>query len=214
MCLNSPSACSHQKLTHCRGDTQDLQRAILEDPARRESRPSDIRPRRMHEDEDDTTFAFHIPHVVPRDSSSPEIEVDIQAGSLVDRFESAVSQLATDRDQRHQHPVSGSRLAKVQKMSRHGIPYPSLPSGVVKKLASTLAGTSGTSKAKINKETLVAILQASDWFFERLGDDLGTYAKHAGRQTIDETDVITLMKRYIINFHEYVLYRLAAPPTI
>lgn len=197
MCLYSISACSHQKLTQCRGDTQDLRRAILEDPARRESRPSDIRPRRMFEDENDTTFAFHIPQVVPRDSSPPEIEVGIHAGSVEDRFGSALSLLATDHDQRHQRPVSRNRLAKVQKMSRHGIPYPSLPSGVVKKLASTFAGTSGTSKAKINKETLAAILQASDWFFERLGDDLGTYAKHAGRQTIDETDVTTLMKRYM-----------------
>lgn len=197
MCLNNQSACSHQKLTEPRGDTQDLRLAILEDPARRESRPSDIRPTRMLEDEDDTTFAFHIPHVVPRNSSSREIEVDIHTRSVADRSETAASQLATVHNQRQEHPGSRSRSAKVQKLSRHGISYSSLPSSVVKKLASTFAQTSGTSKAKINKETLVAILQASDWFFERLSDDLGTYAKHAGRQTVDESDVVTLMRRYV-----------------
>lgn len=150
----------------------------------------------MLEDEDDTTFAFHIPHIAPRESSSPEPDMDIRREIVADRLESAVSQLATMQDQRRKVQGSRSRMARAQKTSRHGIAYPSLPTSVVKKLASTFARTSGISKAKINKETVEAISQASDWFFERLGDDLGTYAKHAGRQTIDETDVITLMKRY------------------
>lgn len=85
---------------------------------------------------------------------------------------------------------------KKVKMSKHGIQYPSLPPGVVKKLATTYARAGGNGKAKIGKETLDAIMQASDWFFEQVSDDLGAYAQHAGRKTIDETDVITLMKRY------------------
>ena len=87
---------------------------------------------------------------------------------------------------------------KVVKVSKHGIRYPSLPAGVVKKLATTYARSSGNNKAKISKDTLSAIMQASDWFFEQVSDDLGVYAKHAGRKTIDESDVVTLMKRYII----------------
>jgi histone H3/H4 len=83
------------------------------------------------------------------------------------------------------------------RVSRHGIPYSSLPAGVVKKLATTFARTSGSSSAKISKETLAAIQQASDWFFEQVSDDLGAYAGHAGRKTIDETDVVTLMQRYV-----------------
>lgn len=84
---------------------------------------------------------------------------------------------------------------KKVKVSKHGIQYPSLPIGVVKKLATTYARTAGNSKAKLNKETLDAIMQASDWFFEQVSDDLGAYAKHAGRKTIDESDVVTLMAR-------------------
>jgi histone H3/H4 len=85
---------------------------------------------------------------------------------------------------------------KMVKVSKHGIQYPSLPAGVVKKLATTFARTSGNSKAKINKATLDAIMQATDWFFEQVSDDLAAYADHAGRKTIDESDIVTLMTRY------------------
>lgn len=85
-----------------------------------------------------------------------------------------------------------------KKTSRYGIEYPALPVGVVKRLAQTFAQTSGASKAKIAPDTLSAIMQASDWFFGQLGDDLQAYAKHAGRKTIDESDMITLMKRLVL----------------
>lgn len=90
------------------------------------------------------------------------------------------------------------RKKKKVKLSKHGIQYPSLPAGVVKKLATTYARTGGNSKAKVSKDTLDAIMQATDWFFEQVSDDLGAYAKHAGRKTIDESDVVTLMKRYVL----------------
>ena len=85
---------------------------------------------------------------------------------------------------------------KGKKISRYGIEYPSLPTNVVKRLATTCAKTAG-SKGKISPDTLDAIMQATEWFFEQLGDDLSAYAKHAGRKTIDESDMITLMRRYV-----------------
>lgn len=89
----------------------------------------------------------------------------------------------------------GARQGRVmkpgKKISRHGIEYPSLPSNVVKRLAQRFAG-----KTKISPDTLNAIMQASDWFFEQLGDDLRAYANHAkGRTTINESDMLTLMRR-------------------
>jgi histone H3/H4 len=66
---------------------------------------------------------------------------------------------------------------------------------VVKRLAQTFAQTSGIRNPKISPDTLAAITQASEWFFEQLGDDLGAYAHHAGRKTIDDSDVTTLMRR-------------------
>lgn len=93
-------------------------------------------------------------------------------------------------------PSISSRLKKPGKrISQHGIEYPSLPPGVVKRVAQRFAG-----KSKISPDTLAALVQASDWFFEQLGDDLSAYADHAGRKTIEESDMLTLMRRYVASF--------------
>lgn len=91
---------------------------------------------------------------------------------------------------------SSRRRKPGKKISKHGIEYPSLPQGVVKRLATTFAKTAGASKSRLAPDTLDAIMQATDWFFEQLGDDLQAYSKHAGRKTIDESDMMTLMRRY------------------
>jgi histone H3/H4 len=85
---------------------------------------------------------------------------------------------------------------KTTHVSKHGIEYPSLPSNVVKKLASTFSRQSG-GNGKVNKETLTALTEASDWFFERMSEDLATYSTHAKRKRIEDADVVTLMKRYV-----------------
>ncbi|KAJ5219877.1 hypothetical protein N7468_009081 [Penicillium chermesinum] len=82
-----------------------------------------------------------------------------------------------------------------KKLSRYGIPVPNLPAGVVKKMATRFARTGAGSKAKLNKAAMAAIEQASSWFFEQASNDLAAYSKHAGRKTIDESDVTTLMRR-------------------
>lgn len=90
-----------------------------------------------------------------------------------------------------------SKIKATKKISKHGIEYTSLPPAMVKRLAQTFAKTSG-AKGNISPEALRAIMQASDWFFEQLGDDLSAYAKHAHRKTIDMSDMLTLMKRYVL----------------
>jgi len=47
----------------------------------------------------------------------------------------------------------------------------------------------------VSADTLTALTQASEWFFEQLGDDLGAYARHAKRKTVEEADMVTLMRR-------------------
>lgn len=92
--------------------------------------------------------------------------------------------------------AAARRLGKPgKKVSKYGIQYPSLPTSVVKRLAQRFAG-----KNKLNSETLATIMQASDWFFEQLGEDLQAYANHAkGRTTINESDMLTLMRRYVFD---------------
>ena len=90
-----------------------------------------------------------------------------------------------------------STRGKQKQISRHGIPVPTLPKGIVKKLATRFAGSQAGSKARINKPALEAIEQATAWYFEQVSQDLAAYSKHAGRKTIDESDVATLMKRSV-----------------
>ncbi|KAK7417010.1 hypothetical protein QQZ08_011808 [Neonectria magnoliae] len=84
---------------------------------------------------------------------------------------------------------------KQKRISKHGIEYPALPTSFVKRVAQTSLQSSGLSNQRISADTLEALTQASEWFFEQLGDDLGAYADHAKRKTVEESDVVTLMKR-------------------
>ena len=93
-------------------------------------------------------------------------------------------------------PKARARTRKALKVSRHGITYSSLPIGITKSIVTSFARPVGKRKARLNKETMSAILEAGDKFFEQLGDDLGAVASHAGRKTIDENDVIAIMQRY------------------
>jgi histone H3/H4 len=101
---------------------------------------------------------------------------------------------------------TAKRTRKELKLSQFGIEYPSLPPTVIKRLASTFARSYGGS-GKLNKETIAAISQTSDWFFEQVSEDLASYADHAGRKTIDEADVVTIMKRYVLHQIDSVVQR-------
>jgi len=205
--------------------TGNLQHSYLEDGTGRMSmssaRISDIRPQDIPEDDTEATFLLPLPQrdSLPGRPSAGEIDEsdedendyddtrDESVGADDDQEGSEVNQVDAEEDVTMRDPtivqsekISSSRkksprIKKRIKISRHGIQYPSLPVGVVKRLATTFLKTSGNGNAKLSKDTLEAIMQASDWFFEQVSDDLGTYAEHASRKTIDETDVVTLMKR-------------------
>lgn len=104
------------------------------------------------------------------------------------------------RNDQETMPTGRGSAQKRLKLSAHGIAYPSLPAGVVKRIAQTFASSgasgAGKSKAKLGSDTVAALSTASDWFFEQVGIDLQRYASHAGRKTIDESDVMLLMRRY------------------
>lgn len=88
------------------------------------------------------------------------------------------------------------RQRKVMSISRFGHEYPSFPAATVKTLANGFIKSQG-SKSKLSKDTLAALVQTSDFFFEQVGEDLAAYAQHAGRKQIEESDVIALLKRYV-----------------
>ncbi|KAF2440231.1 hypothetical protein P171DRAFT_97146 [Karstenula rhodostoma CBS 690.94] len=86
------------------------------------------------------------------------------------------------------------RQRRALNISRFGHEYPSFPAATVKTLANGFIKSQG-SKSKISKDTLEALVQTSDFFFEQVGEDLAAYAQHAGRKMIEESDVIALLKR-------------------
>ncbi|KAI3537161.1 hypothetical protein CABS03_08822 [Colletotrichum abscissum] len=122
-------------------------------------------------------------------SSTPIEPTEATQGGLDGQTE--VSATQQEQEQRPRKTKRGVKLSK------YNVEYPSLPPAVVKRLANTFAKSSGIGKTKISPDTLAEIQRASDWFFEQLGDDLSAYAKHAKRKTIDESDMLTLMRRYV-----------------
>lgn len=84
------------------------------------------------------------------------------------------------------------RAKKVLPLSRHGHPVPHFPRATIKKMAQNFA-----AGASISNETLNALVAASEAFFEQVSDDLAAYAGHAGRKTIEDVDVVQLLKRYV-----------------
>jgi histone H3/H4 len=205
--------------------TGNLQRPYLEDGTGRMSlasgRTSDIRPQAIPDNDTETTFLLPLPQrdSLPGRPSAGEIdesdedeneyddtrdesvEADDQEGSEVDQVDAEEEDVTmgdpttVQSEKASSYRKKSHRVKKHIKISRYGIQYPSLPVGVVKRLATIFLKMSGNRNAKLSKDTLEAIMQASDWFFEQVSDDLGTYAQHASRKTIDETDVVTLMKR-------------------
>jgi histone H3/H4 len=137
---------------------------------------ADVQPLPVQSDDDDAGGDFGFGLEFPP-AASPSDSPGIVGGGLRDQDVSAQS--------------------KQKKISRHGIPVPNLPAGVVKKLATRFARSKAGAKSKINKATLAAIEQASSWYFEQASQDLAAYSKHAGRKTIDESDVTTLLKRLV-----------------
>lgn len=91
---------------------------------------------------------------------------------------------------------SRAHRRKKLKLTRQGNTVPALPSTLVKRMAIDSMTRTGRKKPVISREHLAALEQATEWFFEQVGEDLEAYSNHAKRRKrIDDADVITLMKR-------------------
>ncbi|KAF9957366.1 hypothetical protein BGZ65_002108, partial [Modicella reniformis] len=86
-------------------------------------------------------------------------------------------------------PTSAPAPKKSVKVSRAGITVPAMPSTLQRQLVNTF------SRSRISREAMAVILEGTHLFFEQAASDLAAYAEHAGRRTIDESDVECLMQR-------------------
>jgi histone H3/H4 len=152
----------------------------------------DMDPTRIASDEEDVTGA----HGIEGWESDPGVDDDAELQTYREEVSAMDRSLLTQSPERP--PTKEKRPGRKRKelhISRSGHEYPSFPSATLKRLATGLLRKSHGGNARINKDTLAALGQATDWFFERVGHDLAAYAQHAGRKTIEDADMITLMKR-------------------
>ncbi|KIV86625.1 hypothetical protein PV11_02225 [Exophiala sideris] len=92
--------------------------------------------------------------------------------------------------------TSSQPRRKKLKMTRHGTTVPSLPRSLIKRVAIDAQARLGNRKPKLGQEHMQALEQATEWFFEQIGEDLEAYSNHARRKKrIDRSDVHVLMRR-------------------
>ena len=180
-----------------RDDTADLRRALAENSYRRQSHSqSTIRQDQLFHNDDDLIFAFDVPAEPGMRKPSPNTRHDHHLSSSY--HEHVQGNQIVNNELLIRKNVHRARKTKVQKTSHHGILYRSLAPAMIKKLVLPFIHSSGTRKARVNKGVIDSLMQASDCFFEQIGDDLGTFAKHAKRKTVEEPDTITLMRRCVL----------------
>ncbi|KAH6877477.1 centromere kinetochore component CENP-T-domain-containing protein [Alternaria rosae] len=124
----------------------------------------------------------------PPADSDAELVAYREEESAIDRSLQAKSPKQTDVAQ-----MKGVRKPKEYMVSEHGIGFPLFPAAPVKKLTLSFLKSQG-GKARLNTETLDALVRTTNDFFEQISMDLAAYAQHGGRTTIEESDVIALMK--------------------
>ncbi|KAK5048987.1 hypothetical protein LTR84_005409 [Exophiala bonariae] len=91
--------------------------------------------------------------------------------------------------------TSAPRRKKL-KATRHGTMIPSLPSSLIKRVAIEAQARLGNRRPQLGRDHMKALEQATEWFFEQVGDDLEAYSDHARRKKrVDTSDVLMLMRR-------------------
>lgn len=122
----------------------------------------------------------------PSESSQKPTDASPQSPTSTTRQLTDIEVAATSRAPRR----------KKMKLTHKGNTVPVLPSSLVKRTAMYSMMRTGQKRPTISRESLAALEQATEWFFEQVGEDLEAYSDHAKRRKrIDEADVLTLMRR-------------------
>ncbi|KAK6381679.1 uncharacterized protein PV06_05212 [Exophiala oligosperma] len=96
------------------------------------------------------------------------------------------------------------------KMTRHGEMVPAVPSSLIKRVAIDSQSRLGNRKPKLGKDHMKALEQATEWFFEQIGEDLAAYSNHGRRKKrVDRSDVLMLMQRQRVLQGEGELHKAA-----
>jgi histone H3/H4 len=179
---------------------------------------------------DEDTFHLQMPEAadrsVSRPTTSPSLKRPLEQpdDAQDDDFEDINS--ASDEDAgpantlgghsashtRKQTPLEAiaSRPRKKLKLTRHGTTVPALPASLIKRIASDARTRFGKKKPVLGKDHVKALEQATEWFFEQVGEDLEAFSNHARRKKrIIGDDVFQLMRRQRVLHGQGELKKLA-----
>jgi histone H3/H4 len=166
--------------------------------------------------DDDGTFLLQMPEAagqsLPRPTISPSLKrpleqpshhqdedfEDVHSGSNGDAGPINTFGERSPTITRKQTPLEAiaSRPRKKLKLTRHGTTVPPLPTSLIKRIAIDARTRVGKKKPVLGKDHVNALEQATEWFFEQVGEDLEAYANHARRKKrVTGDDVLTLMRR-------------------
>lgn len=144
----------------------------------------------------ENSFVFDVSRFLPNGTPSQKAAIDPEENLEWPQCPTPAPPAEDELGLPHQTGKSKPRKPKVLAVSRRGISYSPLPARVVKTVASRFQRLYAKGgKTAIKGDTLIALMEASNEFFEQFGYDLKAYAQHAKRKKIDESDVITIMKR-------------------
>lgn len=202
-----------QALTKCSDGLVQLGRIMRDKAQQVEAEDEDVDVDNLEQTFDASAaspWVFEIPELPEIQQESPlrftatparlSLGPDMSAEDII-QFGTPVQDLDSVEASSHTSSKANKRLRPQRKsrrnlrVSRHGIAYPGLPPATVKGIASASARSMGNEKLRLNKQSLEVIMEASDRFFEQLGGDLSAMSHHAGRKTIEGSDVIAIMRR-------------------
>lgn len=159
---------------------------------------SSVRPKHLSGsfDEVENSFVFDVSRFLP--NGTPSLKAPVGSEENLEWPQCPIPAPAAEDVVGLPHKIGKSkpRKPKVLAVSRRGISYSPLPARVVKTVASRFQRLYAKGgKATIKGDTLIALVEASNEFFEQFGYDLKAYAQHAKRKKINESDVTIIMKR-------------------
>lgn len=193
-------------LTRDSNETEDFRRH-----RRSLSLPNELSFGGQEDSDVDNTFRLQMPHEaealdshsrVALSSNSASHPGQVHSGDDVGSDDEAVSP-SQDSQPEKTRPLTPMEAATARrprrkrvKLTRNGIEIPSLPSSLVRRVAVEAMTRKGKRKPVIDRASLKALEQATEWFLEQVGEDLEAYSNHAGRtKRIIAGDVLTLMRR-------------------
>lgn len=146
---------------------------------------------------DQEAVALHTRPDAPIRLSLEDSAVEAQEAVMEEGGPDVVGSPQEDQPADEMAPVRTSAPHRKRlKETRHGTLVPSLPSSLIKRVAIEAQARLGNRRPQLGRDHMKALEQATEWFFEQVGEDLEAYSDHARRKKrVDRSDALMLLRR-------------------